>query len=161
MPIPTGDYMVCRDCGERLHLDKFSRNGRKDGFRRPECRSCQHKRNKKINPRYQKTPGHVDNVSAHRVALSRGDIKLLKIQKIREQDGECNYCDTKLYISNCDLDHITPLSRGGSNKENNFQALCGRCNKEKHSKDHNEYIKWLIVVGEFNKTNRAKLKKYL
>jgi 5-methylcytosine-specific restriction enzyme A len=150
--------MVCRDCGEELAIDRFSRNGRKDGYRRPECRSCQHQRSKLINPNYQLTLGHLDSLENHREAYAQiMDIHALKMQLIATQDSECTYCDTKITLENCDLDHIHPLSQGGKNTIGNLQALCGRCNKEKHAKGHKEYLLWLRSVGEFRKASRTKL----
>lgn len=158
MPIPTGSFMICRDCGEELEVDRFSRNGRKDGYRRPECRSCQHQRSKLINQNYQLTPGHLDSLDNHKTAYSKiSDIYAVKMKLIASQGGECTYCDKRITRENCDLDHIHPLSQGGENIIGNLQALCGRCNKEKHSKGHQEYLVWLRSVGEFRKSGRSKL----
>jgi len=135
---------ICRDCGLDLPLDKFSRGGRKDGYRRPECRSCQHIRSKKINPNYQYTTGAVAARDAH--SLSATEVEKIKKTKLAEQGYRCVYCRTEILTSSSDLDHIIPLSRRGNNNPSNFQALCKKCNKEKHSKTDEEYRAWLKQV---------------
>lgn len=147
--------MTCRDCRKKLSISKFSRNGRKDGYRRPECRSCQHQRNC-LNPGYQNTPGAVKARAAHKVAPNA---IVWKQQKLKEQNGVCTYCSSKLDLSNCDLDHVIPLSRGGSDSADNYQILCGRCNKEKHAKTHEEYIVWLLDVKAYKEPGRKKIAK--
>lgn len=49
------------------------------------------------------------------------------------QRGRCTVCRNKLSLS-CHLDHIYPLSRGGSNTDDNVQLLCRECNQQKHAK---------------------------
>ncbi len=40
----------------------------------------------------------------------------------------CAYCGSK---DNLTIDHIIPLSRGGTNREDNLQCLCRDCNNLK------------------------------
>lgn len=54
--------------------------------------------------------------------------KLLRLQK-----GCCANCRKKLVRYH--LDHITALSRGGPNTDENAQLLCPTCNSRKHAKD--------------------------
>ena len=136
---------VCRDCGRLLSLDKFSRNGRKDGYRRPECRECQHKRSKEINPNYQMTAGAVAARKKHNL-LPR-EVAAAKAKKLAAQGYECAFCSAKLQVSDSHLDHQTPLARGGTHDMENLQVLCRRCNSEKHAKTNAEYVEWLISIG--------------
>lgn len=49
-----------------------------------------------------------------------------------KQSGKCAYCEVsppKFHI-----DHIIPISRGGSNWPSNLQLLCPPCNLRKHNK---------------------------
>ena len=47
-----------------------------------------------------------------------------------KQNDLCNICLNKLGVERI-LDHIQPLFLGGADKEYNYQAICGSCNKWK------------------------------
>lgn len=52
-----------------------------------------------------------------------------KKQRIRERDGnKCVLCGN---TENLSIDHIIPLSKGGSNKDDNLRTLCVDCNQLK------------------------------
>lgn len=58
----------------------------------------------------------------------------------RLQSGRCAYCKAK--VGNVyHVDHIQPLSRGGSNWPANLQILCPRCNTSKHDTDPIDYVR--------------------
>lgn len=58
------------------------------------------------------------------------DIKDLLIK----QKEKCIVCNTKLDNS-YHVDHIVPISKGGSNDKKNIQILCRFCNQSKSDKD--------------------------
>ena len=65
----------------------------------------------------------------------RTDIKLEKPSKpikdrlFATQKGLCNGCGTKFEIRHFEIDHIIPKSKGGGDYYENFQLLCGNCNR--------------------------------
>jgi DNA replication protein DnaC len=68
-----------------------------------------------------------------------------------EQDNKCNKC--KDVISNkFHIDHIKPISSGGSNERSNLQALCVSCHVEKsrEEKEACEYIQTDNITSAFN-----------
>lgn len=145
LPFPTGDTQTCRICGVDLPIHSFSRNGRTDGYRRPECRSCQSNRSKTNNPRYQQTEGAIAARKRHTIPAR--EVEKIKLSKLVEQAGECVYCTAQLTLAESHLDHKIPLARQGSHALENLQVLCARCNSEKHAKTHEEYVAWLIRQG--------------
>lgn len=65
-----------------------------------------------------------------------------RVEIIASQEYKCIYCRERIDHFNCELDHKTPISRGGANSLENLQALCSRCNREKHSKTDAEHRAW-------------------
>jgi len=56
------------------------------------------------------------------------------------QDGKCIGCQRQFLNIKYTIDHIFPLSKGGSNWLDNIQLLCGKCNSSKHAKLMQEWI---------------------
>jgi 5-methylcytosine-specific restriction endonuclease McrA len=50
--------------------------------------------------------------------------------------GACAYCGSKVLI---EIDHRTPLARGGSNLIENILPACRRCNRRKHLMTEDEF----------------------
>lgn len=61
----------------------------------------------------------------------------------KRQGGKCAVCKKKLSKKKRPLryhmDHVTPLSKGGSNGIENIALTCGPCNLRKHNKDPIEW----------------------
>ena len=56
-----------------------------------------------------------------------------------EQCGKCKYCG--VILDRFHIDHVYPLSKGGSNWPSNLCLACPSCNLSKHDKTLEEWIK--------------------
>lgn len=74
--------------------------------------------------------------------LSRVDVELA----IEIQDWKCLSC-ARCLRDGYDVDHIVPISKGGSNLPINIQILCPRCNRQKAAK---EPVAWAISIGRLD-----------
>lgn len=54
------------------------------------------------------------------------------------QDARCIYC--RVLLEKYHIDHILPVSRGGTNDLGNLQLLCPRCNISKNAMTHEEFL---------------------
>jgi len=64
--------------------------------------------------------------------LKRMEFNRMNKRVILERDAyRCKQCGS---YKNLHVDHIIPLSRGGTNDDTNLQTLCGLCNLRKSNK---------------------------
>jgi 5-methylcytosine-specific restriction endonuclease McrA len=61
-------------------------------------------------------------------------IRLLRIERF------CRWCCRKLNESNLSIDHVIPLSRGGTHVPDNLVACCRSCNRSKSNKLVHEWL---------------------
>ena len=54
--------------------------------------------------------------------------------KLRECNYKCIYCGQSLSIENITIDHLIPLSKGGTNYIDNLVPSCLECNCKKYNK---------------------------
>jgi 5-methylcytosine-specific restriction endonuclease McrA len=65
---------------------------------------------------------------------------------VKKQGGKCPYCDGGRYLV---IDHIIPLSRGGTNTKDNIQAICVQCNSSKGNKLPEEWPGRKLPPGDY------------
>jgi site-specific DNA-methyltransferase (adenine-specific) len=73
--------------------------------------------------------------------------QLVKERLYKEQNGLCNGCGTAFNIQNLEIDHIIPKAKGGGDYYENYQLLCGSCNRVKGDRPM-EYLRLKIKTRE-------------
>ncbi len=76
----------------------------------------------------------------------RTDIKIekpsvsIKERLFKTQKGACKGCAKQFDAVNFEIDHIIPKSKGGGDYYENFQLLCGNCNRVKGDRPMEELV---------------------
>lgn len=140
----TGLHVYCKACDSSILREKIAKNpnyykdmyrDNRDRFRASNRRARIRNRETLIESckrwRLENRDKHLASVHARRARMlsadggfSKKDIERLK----KSQSMRCASCDTCLIKSGYHIDHITPLSKGGSNWPYNLQLLCPKCN---------------------------------
>lgn len=62
------------------------------------------------------------------------------------QNEKCAYCGQRRGLGCMTIDHVIPLSKGGTNDEENLRCACKRCNKFKDSMMPMEFSNFLHEI---------------
>lgn len=75
-----------------------------------------------------------------------GSYTAQEIKKMRaEQAGICAYCHYQHNPDRLTIDHILPITKGGSNNISNICLACWRCNLTKHARTLEEWVnRWYL-----------------
>ena len=89
-----------------------------------------------IHPEDRATDAEVAEFHAARKKSKRVPITAKQRNRIFERcEGRCAYCTGLIVYSEVfHIDHIVPLSKGGTNDESNLTLSCVKCNVTKHNK---------------------------
>lgn len=141
----------CNVCGRSFPetRDNFGQFKNESGGRvtigfRNTCRECMRARSSahaRANPeqRRERMARRVNREAATLGSYDQGDISV-----IREiLDDKCRYCGDPL-AGGGEVDHLTPVARGGTSFRHNISLSCLPCNRAKLSKTLDEFLVWRI-----------------
>ena len=142
---------TCTLCNSSKPLTKeFFGHTPKGGYRF-QCRACINKRSREWAI---KNPQKINQRSIKRKI--EANFWTPSDQLVRdlyaEQEGICALCGEKMskdYFNKdyCQVEHLLPVSRGGSNGNSNLVLAHRTCNQEKANKTLKEYFEWRQKVG--------------
>ncbi len=117
-----------------------------------------------VNIRLQETMGdlfHHGYVTARTDIPKRTDIEApVHYRKnahvlFGQQEGRCNGCRTEFPFRMFDVDHVIPVSRGGTDHPSNLQLLCAHCNRTKGNRPQEYLIARLVEQGLLSHTHAS------
>lgn len=142
MNIITEKY--CNKCGKIKSIDQFFRGkGCKDDYR-PECKLCYKASYLPLVKERKPAAGRLtQTIFTHsnraRINGNNGKIIYQEWRDLKEKyNNACLCCGRRAPEVEITLDHVLPLSMGGSNTIDNAQPLCLSCNSRKGTK-HIDY----------------------
>ncbi len=90
----------------------------------------------------------INNKTRKILDASREYRKLSKLKVWEKYTGICGICSLPADFKDYELDHIIPLSRGGSDTYDNVQVAHPRCNRQKGNKMTFIYNNQLVTTSE-------------
>ena len=82
--------------------------------------------------------------------------KDLRLACYMRDHGRCVYCESQSALA---LDHLTPVSKGGSNAGRNLVTACMDCNRERGNKPWREYAsKHVGAIGRIQRQRRRSIR---
>jgi len=87
-----------------------------------------------------------ENRRAIKSAAPIGDLKAIKnwLKEWKSRESACcHWCKDSFNPSQCHVDHVTPLSKGGAHCLSNLVIACAKCNMQKHDKMPEQWIEIL------------------
>ena len=132
----------CSRCKGVFFTDNFYRNSsHKDGLA-SECKYCSQKKDKRVKSTASYRASRLASNHKRRVLVKRG--MLLDTDYIdylrRKSKGYCSYCSRKVGRDKLTIDHYVPVSKGGTNDNNNLVLCCQQCNSSKGNKDATSWL---------------------
>lgn len=132
---------LCVECTHRRSRNHYEKNReyriekQKEWLaNNPEKAAEWHKKRKKVHYQNNKEV-YLSYVHKRRakIAENGGSYTVSDIQTLfSNQKGFCNICNC--HLTSFEIDHIVPISKGGSNNPDNLQLLCRSCNRKKGNK---------------------------
>ncbi|MBU8901149.1 MAG: HNH endonuclease, partial [Victivallales bacterium] len=118
-------FKYCPGCLQVLDIKDFNDAPYRKGGKKEYCKYC-HRSHNILRRNKLKT-------------LSDKTLNGLEIRKIKSRKT-CIYCGEK-FSNNQALDHMDPISKGGSHSVSNLIASCIKCNSKKKDKPFIKFIK--------------------
>ncbi len=120
------------DKWRKNNLDRWNETSRIYYAKKPEIFRESNRKWSKKNPDKKAVYKHTRRAKERNAEgrFTAGDLAKIRLS----QDNLCTICKVSLDTVKIDIDHITPLSKGGSNWPDNIQLLCQSCNRRKGAK---------------------------
>jgi 5-methylcytosine-specific restriction endonuclease McrA len=147
--VKVGVRGVCKPCDNKsLNVEKRRESGLRSFHKKmktPEererynkkCREYRAKRKSEGNPLKR-------NCKSDSLRVNPLKRKKMKEAVLSEKGFSCAYCGSNEKLT---VDHVVPLSRGGTSDLSNLVPCCFSCNSSKGNKTANEWIEYNLKRG--------------
>lgn len=122
----------------KTEIEKYEREYR--ARRKKETREQSRERSKRYRDKNRDKIRHRNSQRKYRERGAPGShLRTEWLEKCNLLGWSCSYCDTPLDTKTVTKDHVTPISRGGSNDIDNVVPCCSSCNSRKKDKTIEEF----------------------
>jgi len=125
----------------KSHPEQTKKNKSESQKRHPESRNQRSKRYRENHPEIARLRFRVD---AMKRRVKMGNFERSDLMAMYEdQEHRCAYCGITLFWSipnDIHVDHIKPVTKGGTNDIDNLALTCADCNLSKHDLELHDWI---------------------
>lgn len=145
-----GTTKKCTRCGETKPATREFFGSAPSGNLKGFCRTCMNKASRERDEREPENRKKRDLKRAHAGNGVRRSFPVeFKQQLWKGHDGLCLCCFEQIdRPEDGEVDHMTPLAKGGRDDPSNFMLAHAQCKREKHSKTLPEHWEWRVKVGK-------------
>jgi 5-methylcytosine-specific restriction endonuclease McrA len=137
---------TCAKCQTDKPDAQFRVRGDRNNWRLPNCRPCEraiqlehYYKSKEVNPLLWRARVMRNNRSQH-ITLEWLE------QTLAAQGGVCALSGAPIDLLTCEVDHIVPEARGGSDELRNLRLVCTRANEAKGNMLDSEFLELCRLV---------------
>ena len=156
----------CRRCKEPYPAttEFFTADAQRSSGLHPYCKDCKYvqdlKYRKRNNYKLRIKSSEYRRANAGKVKVAMAKNRKLRKQAgkkisgddvwrmLEDQDHLCAYCEVPLF-GNFEIDHMVPISKGGSNDWSNIALTCRYCNRSKYNRTVEEFMERFHLKPEF------------
>jgi|SRR5580693_3447503 5-methylcytosine-specific restriction endonuclease McrA len=132
--------LASRQKWHAANSDLINRRKRKQYESNPEPSRARSRNWQHINPDAAKAKKHARRARKNGAEGSYTRFDLHSILELQGLSCAAAHCGVSFLVADPTIDHIVPLSRGGSNWPDNIQLLCLPCNDSKGVKTMEEWV---------------------
>ncbi len=135
---------TCTLCGETKPTSRENFGTKQNGMPRARCRACYRQKTNEYaasNRERGRERARNRKVLLENVGVVNEHLRYRELL-LKEQRGKCYFCKRNITIHTIEIDHLTPISKGGANDYENLAGCCPPCNKAKTDKTELEFIFW-------------------
>lgn len=142
--LATTGQKLCRYCWKTYAATRNYFGSQPNGNLRHKCRACVRGA---VASWSANNPERVQARNHVRRSRSTAQLGGWATYLRNQQNGNCPLCNKVLGRVQGVIDHLTPLSRGGTDALSNLALVHRQCNFEKHNKTLKEHRAWRHKVG--------------
>jgi 5-methylcytosine-specific restriction endonuclease McrA len=140
---------ICSRCSEIKPATREFFGSTPSGGLRGYCRTCMNKDSRRYEASNKERRRERDAKRAEAAIGARAGFDIhMKRPLFRKQGGICPCCMKPIArAQEGEVDHVTPVSKGGAHHSSNLMLAHAQCNTEKHNKTLPEHWEWRVRVG--------------
>jgi 5-methylcytosine-specific restriction endonuclease McrA len=137
-------FKTCSQCAKTKPTTRENFGTKANGLPRAYCRECQRRMTNEYAARNREAGRERARQRKERLECVGVVNEHLQYrgQLLRDQKSKCYFCRDTITIDSIEVDHLTPISKGGTNEYANLAACCARCNKAKGNRTELEFKVW-------------------